>query len=143
MEAIKRIAIETPSKIAIYPEVGPEAERRILAGADVLLLADKDNHLARTAGLALRYATLPLVPNCAAYADYMVDYDVASQTGNSLLYKPDDAYEQVSVVLRAAELRPNPDVWKPLQKRLLRAAPHWGATAALFEGLVLSQQASA
>jgi glycogen synthase len=109
----------------------------------VLLLADKDNHLARTAGLAMRYATLPLVPDCAAYADYMVDYDVASQTGNGLLYQPDDAFEHVSVVLRAAGLRGNPDVWQPLQNRLLHAAPHWAATAALFESLCLSQPVSA
>jgi len=109
----------------------------------VTLLADKDNHLARTAGLAMRYATLPLVPDCAAYANYIVDYDVASQTGNGLLYQPADAFEQVSVVLRAAGLRGNPDVWQPLQSRLMHAAPHWAATAALFEGLFLSQPVSA
>jgi hypothetical protein len=138
VDEIKRIAIETPGKIAVYPDTGPSAERQILAGADVLLLADKDNYLARTAGRAMRYATLPLVPDCAAYADYMVDYDVASQTGNGLLYQPADPYEQVSVVLRAAGLRGNPDVWQPLQNRLMHAAPHWAATAALFEGLFLS-----
>jgi hypothetical protein len=143
VDEIKRIAIETPGKIAVYPETGPAAERQILAGADVLLLADKDNHQARTASTAMRYATLPLVPDCSAYADYMVDYDVASQTGNSLLYRPNDAYEQVSVVLRAANLRGNPDVWQPLRNRLMRAAPHWAATAALFEGLCISQPASA
>jgi glycogen synthase len=72
----------------------------------------------------------------------MVDYDVASHTGNGLLYQPNDPYEQVSVVLRAAGLRGNPDVWQPLQDRLMRAAPHWAATAALFEGLFISQPAS-
>jgi hypothetical protein len=126
-----------PGQDRHLPRDGAGGERQILAGADVLLLADKDNHLARTAGLAMRYATLPLVPDCAAYADYMVDYDVASQTGNGLLYQPADAYEQVSVVLRAAGLRGNPDVWQPLQNRLMHAAPHWAATAALFEGLCL------
>ena len=143
VDEIKRIAIETPGKIAVYPETGTSAERQILAGADVLLLADRDNQLARTAGLAMRYATLPLVPDCAAYADYMVDYDAASQTGNGLLYKPGDAYEQLSVVLRATGLRNNPDVWQPLRNRLLHAAPPWATTAALFEGLFLNPTASA
>ena len=72
----------------------------------------------------------------------MVDYDVASQTGNGLLYKVDDAYEHLSVVLRAAGLRGNPDVWQPLQKQLMHAAPHWAATAARFESLCLSQPTS-
>ena len=85
MDEIKRLAIETPGKIAVLPDATAATERQLLAGADVLLLADKDNYLARTAGVALCYGTLPLVPDCAAYADYMVDYDVASQTGNGLL----------------------------------------------------------
>jgi hypothetical protein len=143
VDEVKRIAIETPGKIAVYPDTGPEAERQILAGADALLLADKDNHLARTAGLAMRYGTLPLVPDCAAYHDYVVDYDVASRTGHGLLYLPDDPYEHASVVLRCAGLRGNPDVWRPLQESLMRAAPRWASTAAQFEDLCLNQRASA
>ena len=143
VEEIKRIAIETPGKIAIYPEAEPASERQIWAGADAVLFADRDNHMARTAGLAKRYGGLPLVPDCAAYRDYVVDFDVASQTGDGLLYQPNDAYERTSVVARAAMLRGNPDVWQALQKRLLRAAPHWEATAARFESLCLSPPTSA
>lgn len=142
IDEVKRIAIETPGKIAIYPDTSPAAERQILAGADALLLADKDNHLARTAGLAMRYGTLPLLPDCAAYHDYIVDYDTASRTGHGLLYLPDDAYERVSVVSRCANLRGNPDVWRPLQETLMRTAPHWATTAAQFEELCLSQRAA-
>lgn len=143
VDQIKRIAIETPGKIAVYSEASQAAERQILAGADVILLADKDNHLARTAGLAMRYGVLPLVPDCAAYRDHVIDYDVASQTGNGLLYQPSDDYEHTSVVFRAASLRADPDVWQPLQRLLMRTAPRWESTAALFEGLCLSQPASA
>jgi hypothetical protein len=143
VDEIKRLAIETPGKIAVYPEVGEAAERQILAGADALFLADGDNHLARTAGLATRYGTLPLVPDGAAYRDYMVDFDVSSRTGTALLYQPDDVYEHVSVALRAAALRSNHDVWQDLQKRLMRSAPPWATTAVLFEGLCLTPPASA
>jgi glycogen synthase len=139
VDEVKRLAVETPGKIAVYP-AGPLAERQILAGADALLLADKDNHLARSAGLAMRYGTLPLVPDCAAYHDYIVDYDTASRSGTGLLYKPDDAYERVSVVSRCANLRGNPDVWRPLQESLMRAAPQWAQAAAQYEALCLSQR---
>jgi hypothetical protein len=143
LDDIKRLAIETPGKIAVHPEAGPAAERQILAGADALVLADGDNQLARLAGLAMRYGTLPLAPDSAAYHDYMVDFDVASRSGTALLFQPDDAYEQVSVVLRAAALRGNPDVWHELQWRLMRLAPPWASTAALFETLCFSPPASA
>lgn len=143
IEEVKRIAIETPGKIAVYPDTDPAAERQILAGADALLLADTDNQSARTAGLAMRYGTLPLAPDCAAYHDYVVDYDVASRTGDGLLYLPHDAYERLSVVSRCASLRANPDIWRPLQESLMRAAPRWTSTATQYEALCLSQKASA
>lgn len=143
IEEVRRFAIETPGKIAVYPDLEAVAERQILAGVDAVLFADGDNHLARTAGLAARYGALPLVPDSAAYRDYVVDVDVASQTGDGLLYQPGDAYERVSVVARAVMLRGNPDLWQPLQGRLLAAAPHWEATAAQFESLCVTESASA
>jgi glycogen synthase len=143
LDEVKRLAIETPGKIAVYPDTSPAAERQILAGADAILSADVDNHLARTAGLAMRYGTLPLVPDSAAYHDYMVDFDVKSRTGTALLFQPDDTYEQVSIALRAAALRVHPDLWHDLQESLMRSAPPWATTAALFETLCGSPPVSA
>jgi glycogen synthase len=104
-----------------------------------LLLADVENHVGRTAGLAMRYGTLPLAPDTAAYHDHTIDVDVVSRTGNALLYQVGDAYEHTSVVQRAASLRGNPDVWQELQRHLMRSAPAWATTAALFESLCVSR----
>jgi starch synthase len=138
-DEIKLLAIETPGKIAVFPESGPAADRQILAGADAVLLADGDNHSGRMAGHAMRYGALPLAPDSASYRDHLVDVDVASRTGTALLYQSADAYESISVVQRAAALRGNPDFWQDLQVRLMRSAPTWAATATLFESLCLSQ----
>ncbi len=142
VDEIKRLSIQAPGKIAVYPELGPTGERQLLAGADVLLLGDRDNFSARTAGIAMRYGTLPLVPDCAAYRDYVVDYELTSRTGDGFLYHPGDPYEQVSVVLRAAVLRRNPDAWRPLQRRLMHLAPRWETSAAQFESLCVSDTPS-
>lgn len=138
LDEIKLSAIETPGKIAVHPDTGSQPERQILAGADALLLPDSDDHLGRAAGLAMRYGTLPLAPDSAAYHDYLVDVDVSSRTGNALLYRSGDSYENVSVVMRAASLRSNPDIWPELQCQLMRAAPTWAATAAQFEWLCIN-----
>jgi hypothetical protein len=139
LDEVKRLAVETPAKISIYPELGPAAERQLLAGADALLLADQPNHQARTAGLAMRYGTLPLAPDDAAYRDYLVDFDVATRTGNALLYQPDQPYERFSVVQRAASLRGNPDLWPVLQAQLMASAPTWANTASLVEALCFNR----
>jgi hypothetical protein len=143
VDEIRRLAIEASGKLAVYPDETPAAERQILAAADALLLADRDNHLALTAGHAMRYGTLPLAPDDAAYHDHLVDFDVATRTGTALLYQFDDPYEHISVVLRACSLHGNLDVWQDLPKRLMGAAPPWAATAALFESLCASPAISA
>ncbi|MBN2574335.1 MAG: hypothetical protein JXP73_07205 [Deltaproteobacteria bacterium] len=143
VDEIRRLAIETPGKIAVYPDDGPTAERQILAAADALLLADENNHLARTAGLSMRYGTLPLAPDAAAYRDHLVDFDLSTRTGTALLYQPDDPYERVSVVLRASSLRGNLEAWQDLPRHLMSSAPPWATTAALFENLCASPPTSA
>jgi hypothetical protein len=139
LDEIRLAAIETPGKIAVYPDSGPQAERQILAGADAVLLSDTGDHLGRAAGLAMRYGTLPLAPDSAAYHDHLVDVDVSSHTGNALLYQADDGYENISVVLRATSLRSNPDVWQELQRHLMGAAPAWASSAAQFESLCVNR----
>jgi hypothetical protein len=143
LDEVRRLAIENPGKLAIHPETDPVAERQILAGADACYLADTSNHLARTAGVAMRYGALPLAPDCAAYRDYLVDFDVPTRTGTALLFQPDNAYERVSVVHRAAALRANPDVWPELQRQLMRSAALWARTASQVEALCFSPPASA
>jgi hypothetical protein len=143
LDEIRRLAIETPGKVAIHPETGPSAERQLLAGADAMLLANTQDHLGRCAGLAMRYATLPLAPDSAANRDYLVDFDAGTRTGTALLFQPDDAFEWLSVAVRAAALRANPDLWRDLQARLMPQAPSWMATAALYESFCLTSLAAA
>jgi hypothetical protein len=137
-DRVNRLAIESPGKLALYPEAGSEADRQILAGSDAVLLADADDHTGRAAGLALRYGALPLAPDRGADADYLVDYDVASATGCALLYSPGDPWDGEAVVHRALGLRSNPEVWQPLTRALLGAAPRWAGTAAAVEAICLS-----
>jgi hypothetical protein len=129
------LAIEHPGKIAVIPDAGPSSDRALLAGADVVLLADLTDHSGRAAGIALRYGALPLAPEAGANADYLVDYDPASGTGCALLYAAPQPFEIEGVVRRALALRANAETWQDLVKWLLSAAPRWSDTAAHLDGL--------
>jgi hypothetical protein len=136
------LAIRSPGKVTIFPDSGSEAERQILAAADAVLLADPDDLTGRAASLALRYGALPLAPNAGASGDYLVDCDVASQTGCGLLYAPADPWGGVGAINRAAALRANLELWQPLLVSLMHAAPRWAATAASLEALCLTPRAA-
>jgi hypothetical protein len=129
------LGIEHPGKIAVVADGGPGSNRAVLAGADAVLLTDVDDHTGRSAGLALRYGVLPLVPEAGADADYLVDYDSASGTGCALLYSQVEPFELEGAVRRALALRANADAWTSLIKALMSSAPRWSATAAMLEAL--------
>jgi hypothetical protein len=136
------LSIGSPGKITTFPEPGSEAERHILAAADAAFLADAGDLTGRTASLALRYGALPLAPDAGANGDFLLDYDVASQTGCGLLYAPADAWGGIGAIQRAAALRANVDIWQPLLCSLMRAAPRWSATAASLEAICLTPRAA-
>ena len=136
------LAIGSPGKITVFPESGWEAERQILAAADAVLLADAADMTGRAASLALRYGALPLAPDAGANGDYLVDRDVASQTGCGLLYAPADPWGGVGAIQRAIALRTNAELWQPLLGALMHAAPRWSTTAASLEAVCLTPRAA-
>jgi hypothetical protein len=136
------LAIGSPGKVTVFPELGWEAERQILAAADAVFLADAADMTGRPASLALRYGALPLAPDAGANGDYLVDRDVASRTGCGLLYAPADPWGGVGAIQRALALRTNVELWQPLLASLMRAAPRWSATAASLEAVCLTPRAA-
>lgn len=132
------LSIEHPGKIALWLEEGTGADRQLLAGADAVLLTDAEDLTGRAAGLALRYGALPLAPDAAAHADFLVDFDPASETGSALLYAPVAAYEIEGAVRRALALRADAATWAGVVKGLLHSAPRWSTTVSLLDALELS-----
>ncbi len=114
----------------------PADERFARGAADAILLGDDHDRIGRSAGLALLYGTLPIVPDIGANHDYLVDYDPASRTGQAILYNADTPFEIESGIRRALTLRADGDVWAPLVKSLMESAPRWSSTAAALAEIV-------
>jgi hypothetical protein len=134
-EKAKLLAIQNPGKIAVLAETDPLAGRELLAAADALLLCAEGELTGRSAGLALRYGTLPVAPDAGAFADFLVDFDPGSRTGNALLHGSGNAFELLGALRRAIGLRAQSELWPALPPSLMRNAPRWTSTAALFETL--------
>jgi len=138
-EAIERarlLALRQPGRVALLPGHEPADERFARGAADAILLGDEHDRIGRSAGLALLYGTLPIVPDVGANHDYLVDYDPASRTGQAILYSADTPFEIESGVRRALTLRADGDVWAPLVKSLMEGAPRWASTAAALVEIV-------
>ncbi len=129
LDQARVVAIEHPGRIAVHPDGGEDARRQILAGADALWLAGGEDLTGRAAGLGLRYGALPVVPASGAFADFLVDFDAGSATGNALLFAPGDEFEMVGALRRAIALRAEVDQWNAVVVTLMRTAPIWADPA--------------
>ncbi len=134
-EKAKLLAIQNPGKIAVVTDGDPLARRELLAAADALLLCSENELTGRSAGLSLRYGTLPLAPDAGAFADFLVDFDPGSATGTGLLYGAGSSFELLGTLRRALGLRAQSDLWSALPASLMRNAPRWSSAAVLFETL--------
>jgi hypothetical protein len=136
IERARLLAIQQPGRIALLSGAGPGDERLARAAADAIVLGDDHDRTGRSAGLALLYGTLPIVPDVGAKHDYLVDYDPISETGHAVLYSAATPFDIESAIRRAVALRANSDLWTRLVKMLLESAPRWAATAAAVEEIV-------
>ena len=130
VERARQLALRQPGRVALYPGAEAADGRFARGAADAVLLGDDHDRIGRAAGVALLYGTLPIAPDVGANHDYLVDYDAASRTGHAILYGAATPFEIESAVRRAVSLRADSDVWTPLVRALVDAAPRWSATAA-------------
>jgi hypothetical protein len=137
VDRARRLALEQPGRVAVFPADDAASERLVRAGADAILLHDNHDRIGRSAGLALLYGTLPIAADVAANHDYLVDYDPGSRTGNAILYEPTAGpFELESAIRRALALRADADVWSPFVKGLIDGAPRWSTTAAALVEII-------
>jgi glycogen synthase len=143
VEKARALARQSPARIAVQENSAPGSgsgqgqDRALLGGADALLLADGEDYAGRSTGLALRYGVMPIAPETAANADYLVHYDAVSATGSALLYGAIDAAHIQAALGKAAVLRAQTAVWAKIVRDLMMAAPSWSNMAARFSELAL------
>lgn len=79
-ERARVLAIQNPGRMALVDDVTPMLARELRAAADAEIFVDTHDLTGRSAGLALRYGTLPIAPDAGAFGDFLIDYDARSAT---------------------------------------------------------------
>jgi hypothetical protein len=147
VERARILTIEHPTRVALMPDEGGlvpagddeddarPAWRRMLAGADAVLLTNSADMTGREAGRALLYGAVPLVPAESAAGRRLVDLDGRSETGVAVVYDRTSVAALESAVTRVWAARQRRDLWADLILRLGRAVPGWVDAAARLDSL--------
>jgi hypothetical protein len=132
IERVRRLAVQSPGRLAVM-EPGDIPSRTLRAAADAILCADPDDRTGRAPTLAQRYGCLPIALDSGAGADYLVDYDLSSQTGTAILFDGLEPWQIEAAIRRAIELRGSADIFPELSRRLMEVAPLWSRAATAFD----------
>jgi len=90
---------------------------------------------ARSAGLSLRYGSIPIASAQGVAGGHLIDLDAFSCTGNAILFPEDSANAIANSIVRAASLHRDSESWTAMIKGAMATAPTWKHTAGVFERL--------
>lgn len=103
--------------------------RRVFAAADVLLVPSRFEPCGLTQLYALRYGALPIVTRVGGLRDTVVDIEADASRGTGFVLSEVSARALGDALTRAMETLHQPDVWRVLVRRVMRADHGWDASA--------------
>lgn len=107
--------------------------RRILAGADLLLVPSRREAGGMQQLRALRYGTIPVAHATGGLADSLREFDPETGEGSAFLFRPHTGPALLEALARAVAVHAEPHRWARLVRNALTTDVSWEATAAAYD----------
>jgi starch synthase len=124
-----------PAKFAFLPEWDSEFPKRLLSGADALLMPSHFEPCGLSALNALRFGTLPIAHATGGLLEHLDDYDPSTGTGNALLYRNDSSAGFWDAITRAVTLFRDKLAWRRPMRNAMRTVLSWEASARAYDAV--------
>ena len=107
--------------------------RRILAGADLLLVPSRREPGGMQQLRGLRYGTIPVAHATGGLIDSLREFEPTTGDGTAFLFRSYGAAGLIDAVTRAVAVHAEPHRWARLVRNALSADVSWEATAAAYD----------
>lgn len=122
-----------PERVHAWLAFDDGQARRILAGADLLLVPTRREAGGMQQLRALRYGTIPVAHATGGLVDSLREFDAETLEGTAFLFRPYGGTALLDAVTRAVDLHAQPHRWARLVKNALSSDVSWEATAAGYD----------
>lgn len=142
-QALKSIAEQHPSKVAVSLGYNESFAHRIEASSDIFLMPSIFEPCGLNQLYSLRYGTLPVVHAVGGLKDTVFEQapDELLADANGFVFHEANAGELFAAIQRAIALFNKPDLWKQLQINAMTKDFSWDVSAkeylAIYEKIVL------
>lgn len=127
--ALRRIADEQPTAVAVRLDFDEGLAHRIEAGADIYLMPSRFEPCGLNQMYSQRYGTPPLVHRCGGLADSVTDLDDPSGEATGFVFEPAGAEAFNDAIARALHCFRQPARWRRLQETGMRRDFGWQRSA--------------
>ncbi|MBO0705142.1 MAG: glycogen synthase, partial [Candidatus Dormibacteraeota bacterium] len=128
-ERFRESAARWPARVSARVGFEEAEARRLLAGADLLLIPSAPNPGATLPLLGLRYGAVPILRRSTGSVDSVQEYDPMRDTGTGFLLGSTDPWEVFGAVVRATETYRHVRSWSGLVRRTLSSDVSWSRSA--------------
>jgi starch synthase len=136
-QALRRLVVQYPGRIAVRIGYDESLARRILAGADMLAAPSRFEPCGLIQMYAMRYGTLPIVRHTGGQIETVVDDgDPAIRSGGTgFVFKEPTARGLSNAIVRACFRFKHSAVWREMQTRAMRQDFRWRRSAERYHAL--------
>ena len=124
----RELAIHHPDQVAVNIAFNPEIERRIYAGADIMMMPSRNEPCGLANMVACRYGTVPVVRATGGLKDTVRDCRLGD--GNGFVFEDYDPERLLFTVRQAVDLYTyHQDHWHNLVVEAMRSDVSWDRSA--------------
>jgi len=129
---LTELAARHPGRLGLRLAHDESLARRVLAGADLLLMPSRYEPCGLNQLHAMKYGTIPVVRATGGLHDTVRDLDADPEQGNGFKFEAYEPSALLDAVSRALACRREPEAWNALVERAMRADFSWDASAARY-----------
>ncbi len=124
-----------PDSVKLYLTFDPDLAQVIYAGSDMFLMPSRYEPCGLGQMIAMRYGSVPVVRRTGGLADTVPDADEHPESGRGFVFDDPDGTSLAAALRRAIRAFGDPERWRAIQSRGMRADFSWRGAAGRYADL--------
>ncbi len=124
-QMLRKASRKFPANLSITIKPSEELERKIYAGANMLVMPSRFEPCGLSQIIALRYGTIPVVRGTGGLLDTVKDYTEDNKGGNGFIFHEFSKVSLLDALLRAISLYEDEKAWSKLIARAMKEDFSW------------------
>jgi len=124
-QRLRRAKKKFKNKLSIAIKPSEDIERKIYAGANMLVMPSRFEPCGLSQIIALRYGTIPVVRGTGGLLDTVIDYNDDKKNGNGFIFHEFSKVSLLDALLRAISVYEDKKAWSKLITKAMKEDFSW------------------